>query len=120
MYSIYIISEVSLLRKLTCVNTIVNNIPLHAPIIEAILNSINLTNITVINPKSEYKGGFFYLDIKNSLSLIDFVIEKTRKFYWNKFIELVYSTYPIISQEKGSSLNLIELAREYKNIKNKV
>ena len=52
--------------------------------------------------------------------IIDFVIEKTRKFYWNKFIELVYSTYPIISQEKGSSLNLIELAREYKSIKNKV
>ena len=42
MYSIYIISEVSLFRKLTCVNTIVNNIPLHALIIDEILNSINL------------------------------------------------------------------------------
>ena len=49
--------------------------------------------------------------------IIDFVIEKTRKFYWDKFINLVYSTYPIISQEKGSQLNLVELAKEYKQIK---
>ena len=49
--------------------------------------------------------------------IIDFVIEKTRKFYWDKFINLVYSTYPIISQEKGSQLNLLELAKEYKKIK---
>ena len=49
--------------------------------------------------------------------IIDFVIEKTKKFYWDKFINLVYSTYPIISQEKGSQLNLVELAKEYKQIK---
>jgi hypothetical protein len=48
--------------------------------------------------------------------IIDFILEKTVKFYWNKFIALVYSTYPIISQEKGSKLNLVELAREYKNL----
>lgn len=49
--------------------------------------------------------------------IIDFIIEKTKKFYWDKFINLVYSTYPIISQEKGSQLNLIELAKEYKKLK---
>ena len=49
--------------------------------------------------------------------VIEFIIEKTRKFYWDKFINLVYSTYPIISQEKGSQLNLVELAKEYKQIK---
>lgn len=49
--------------------------------------------------------------------IINFIIEKTRKFYWDKFINLVYSTYPIISQEKGSQLNLVELAKEYKLIK---
>lgn len=50
--------------------------------------------------------------------VIEFIIEKTRKFYWDKFINLVYSTYPIISQEKGSYLNLVELAKEYKLFKN--
>lgn len=48
--------------------------------------------------------------------VIDFIIEKTKKFNFNNFIKLVYSTYPIISQPQGSTLNLIELANEYKNL----
>jgi hypothetical protein len=50
--------------------------------------------------------------------IIDFIIDKTKKFYWDKFIELVYSTYPIISQERGSKLNLVTLAAEYNELKN--
>lgn len=48
--------------------------------------------------------------------VIDFIIEKTKKFNFNNFIKLVYSTYPIISQPQGSILNLVELANEYKNL----
>ncbi|BDB67474.1 hypothetical protein Hc94105_1697 [Helicobacter cinaedi] len=48
--------------------------------------------------------------------IIDFIIDKTRKLLWNDFINLVYSTYPIISQEKGSMLDLVVLAKEYKEI----
>ena len=51
--------------------------------------------------------------------IIDFVIDKTRKFNWKKFIELVYSTYPIISQERGTTLDLVALAKEYNIIKEK-
>lgn len=50
--------------------------------------------------------------------IIDFIIDKTKKFYWDKFIELVYSTYPIISQERGTKLNLVTLAKEYSQLKN--
>ena len=50
-------------------------------------------------------------------TIIDFVIEKTRRFYWKRFIELVYSTYPIISQEKGSNLDLVSLAKAYNRMK---
>lgn len=49
--------------------------------------------------------------------IIDFIIEKTRKFNWKKFIDLVYSTYPILTQEKGSKLDLVTLAQEYKLLK---
>jgi hypothetical protein len=55
----------------------------------------------------------------NEKRIIDFIIEKTRRFNFNEFIKLVYSTYPIISQPKGSKLNLIELANEYNIIKKK-
>lgn len=48
--------------------------------------------------------------------IIDFIIDKTRRLFWSDFINLVYSTYPIISQEKGSVLNLVQLSKEYKKI----
>lgn len=46
--------------------------------------------------------------------LLDFVIESTRKKYWADFIRLVYSTYPIVSKPRFDRLNLVELAKEYK------
>jgi len=49
--------------------------------------------------------------------IIEFIMEKTRRLYWDKFINLVYSTYPIISQAKGSNLDLVQLAKEYKELK---
>ena len=56
---------------------------------------------------------------ENDRKIIDFVIDKTRKFNWKEFIELVYSTYPIISQERGTTLDLVALANEYNTIKEK-
>jgi uncharacterized phage-associated protein len=46
-------------------------------------------------------------DEKNTL---DYVINSTKILDWNRFIQLVYSTFPILVSEKGSSLNLVELA----------
>ncbi len=45
--------------------------------------------------------------------LLDFVIEKSASKNWDEFIRLVYSTYPIATQERFSELDLVELAREY-------
>lgn len=50
-------------------------------------------------------------DEKKSL---EHVIEETKQMYWDSFIKLVYSTYPIISSERYNHLNLIEKAIEYK------
>jgi hypothetical protein len=47
---------------------------------------------------------------------LNFVIEKTHLLYWSDFISLVYSTYPIVKLPKYSSLDLIELAKEYKEV----
>mgnify|MGYP001351670268 CR=1 FL=1 len=47
-------------------------------------------------------------------SAIDRVIDVTKKKYWDDFIKLVYSTFPVMSQERHSILNLKELAAEYK------
>ena len=44
----------------------------------------------------------------------DHVIEQTKNLSWRDFINLVYSTYPVVSTEKYEFLNLTELAIEYK------
>ena len=54
---------------------------------------------------------------KEEKKIIDFIIDKTNKYNFTDFINLVYSTYPIISQPQGSRLDLIELAHEYKILK---
>lgn len=48
--------------------------------------------------------------------IMDFVIEKTKSMYFNEFIDYVYSTYPISSQQRYLNLDLISLANEYKSI----
>ncbi len=45
--------------------------------------------------------------------ILDIVIKSTSPKYWDGFIKLVYSTYPIRTQERYSYLNLVELAKDY-------
>ncbi len=46
---------------------------------------------------------------------VDHVIEVTRGLYWNDFIKLVYSTYPVTSSDRYSLLDLPAKAREYQS-----
>ena len=48
------------------------------------------------------------------MKILNLVIEKTRGKYYNEFIDYVYSTYPVQSQNRYSNLDLVRLAREYK------
>jgi hypothetical protein len=49
--------------------------------------------------------------------VLDFVIEKPQRLNWDSITKLVGSTYPIMSQPRGSLLNLIQLAKEYNELK---
>jgi len=49
--------------------------------------------------------------------VIDFIIDITKDMYWNKFINTVYSTYPIKHSLRGEKLDLIKLANEYQKVK---
>lgn len=51
-------------------------------------------------------------------SVIVNIIDICKKLYFDNFIKLVYSTYPIMTSERYSQLNLIEKAKEYKEKKN--
>jgi len=47
-------------------------------------------------------------------TILDFVIQSTQSKFWDAFIRLVYSTYPILSQPRFTNLDLVKLAQEYK------
>ena len=56
------------------------------------------------------------IHLENELKeIVDFVINKTKDKNYDDFIKLVYSTYPVISSNKYSDLDLVAKAREYKS-----
>ena len=48
---------------------------------------------------------------------IDHIIQITHRKSWDEFIQLVYSTYPIVNSERYRSLNLVEMAKDYRKSK---
>ncbi|WP_437561129.1 Panacea domain-containing protein [Sorangium sp. So ce542] len=54
---------------------------------------------------------------KEDRDIINFVILHTKSKNWDEFIKLVYSTYPIVTQPRGSYLNLVDLARNYARVR---
>ncbi len=48
--------------------------------------------------------------------ILDFVIDSTKAKFWGDFINLVYSTYPVVTQDRYSELDLVKLAGEYKEV----
>lgn len=52
------------------------------------------------------------------MRILDLVIEKTKGKYYNEFIDYVYSTYPVQSQNRYSTLDLVKLANEYRHLQN--
>ena len=44
------------------------------------------------------------------------VISTTSELTWAKFIELVYSTYPVVTQDRYNRLDLVQLANDYREL----
>lgn len=49
--------------------------------------------------------------------IIDHVIKETKDFSYDEFLKKVYSTYPILSQDRYTKLNLPALAKDYNKLK---
>ncbi len=50
---------------------------------------------------------------RGEIQILEYVIEKTEQLNFNDFIELVYSTYPVVSSRRGDFFDLVKLAEEY-------
>lgn len=122
---IFLVDWVSAIRRqkqITPINWYYNY---YGPYVKDIEQELQKDNRFKINREKNYFGyeknvvslkkdeGFNDLN-KEEKEIVDFVIENTQDLNWSDFINLVYSTYPIVKAEKFSNLNLVELAKEYK------
>lgn len=100
----------------------------YGPYVDDICSIANLDSEFSITPEKTLYGGDKYVisysgaSVDNELTerertIIDTIIEKTKVMYFNDFINYVYSTYPVSSNERYSYIDLVSLAREYKPIK---
>lgn len=48
--------------------------------------------------------------------ILDHVISSTKTLSWDGFIKLVYSTYPILSGQRGAALDLLSSANAYREL----
>ncbi len=66
----------------------------------------------IVKPKAS-KNELMYDDLtSNDKNIIEKVVGKTKNFYWNEFINYVYSTEPIKKSTKYSALNLKKIKRK--------
>ncbi|NKC16853.1 MAG: DUF4065 domain-containing protein [Gammaproteobacteria bacterium] len=47
--------------------------------------------------------------------ILDHVIKQTKRLYWDDFIKLVYSTYPVLTGVRGENLDLVGAANRYRS-----
>lgn len=109
-------------RQLTNINWVFNH---YGPYVEDVVNVAQSDPAFAITPQRNAYGNFkevislqaVYVPVltKEERDVLEHVINTTAQKYWNDFIELVYSTYPIMTQERHAQLNLVALAKEYKS-----
>ena len=110
-------------KQMTQLNWFFDNYgPFVWDVIDAINESPNL--FTVEETKNSFGAEKSLIILKNQnhnpkisaseKQVLDFVIESTKRLNWNEFINLVYSTYPILTSKRYTNLNLPNLAVEYK------
>lgn len=61
-------------------------------------------------------GNHDYNLTEQEISILNFVIQKVAPLSWNKFIKMIYSTYPILKSNRYEELDLVSLAKEYNAI----
>lgn len=116
-------SAISQEKQITDIKWIYNH---YGPYVEDVIDLIRKDeNFDIISDVNYHNQPKEVIRLKNkvkadiddsSKKILDFVIKKTSPLYWDDFIRLVYSTYPIIKEKKLNRLNLTELAKEYKNV----
>jgi hypothetical protein len=109
-------------RQMTQIKWLFNH---YGPYVDDVIDAARSNNDFKIKQTQNIFGGYkekvVFAGDEDDLSLsqkekaiLDVVIEKTKSMYFNAFIDYVYSTYPVKSNRRYSYLDLVSLAREFK------
>lgn len=110
-------------KQITSIKWIFNHYgPYVSDVIELIEHDDDFVVKHVVNMFGDSKALIYLKDeakapeVSREVSdVLSFVINKTFMLNWNDFINLIYSTYPIVTKDRYSMLDLAELATEYKS-----
>jgi hypothetical protein len=97
----------------------------YGPYVEGIIDSVRQDADFTVNKLLDHQGNVKEFVVLNNQSkaaninvrdkqILDHVIKATCELGFSDFIRLVYSTYPVISSDKHTSLDLVTLAHEYR------
>lgn len=87
-------------------------------------------DIQVVDTKNFYGGRKQLIELKKGFNseieisndnrkILDFVISATKDKGYESFIQLVYSTYPVISSSRYTDFDLVAMAQDYKKLVDK-
>lgn len=111
-------------RQMTDIHWVFNH---YGPYVDDVTKVANeSSDFKVITTTTELGGNKYLIELVDENSsidlnedekiVLDFIIKKTQGMYFKKFIDYVYSTYPVTSKERYSTLDLVALAQEYKTL----
>jgi uncharacterized protein YwgA len=122
---VYLADWRSCLKRGKQMTNIVWEFNFYGPYVEDVINVVKSDpSFEVIQTTNQHGGYKELISVHEDVTyptltsedkeILDFVINTTKSKFWDDFIRLVYSTYPIVTQSRFSTLDLEDLARRYK------
>lgn len=108
-------------RQMTTISWVFNH---YGPYVDDVFNSVSASSLFSVQSGINYFGSdktlISYIGDarkiqlpKEDLELLEVIINKTQHLDYRQFIDFIYATYPVSSNERYSNLNLVGLAQRY-------
>lgn len=97
-------------KQITNTKWYINN---YGPYIDNMYETLTAQHIDIKNLLQHRDVKLIEFD-KNTLNIVNFILNKTINLEYDKFVTMVFSTFPIATSTKYSYVNLVKMAEEYK------
>lgn len=110
-------------KQLTGIEWVFNH---YGPYVDDVVNAVqNVPGFNIEQQSTMYGDSKYVISYNGNADALQLaqrekdilkaVVDKTKPLYFNDFINYVYSTYPVKTKERYSTLDLVSLAKQYKD-----